>query len=153
MEQLPNKLSALLRIAVEDAQKIEKTPGYRLDMGTWHTPSGTAPVCRVCMAGAVMVARLDVPDEVGSEAAFAMLDWGIEKALDAIDDMRSGWMSSAARSLGLSLTSDQSAGLKRMQDRLLEGGSGRPGDDTLLIDRLPWPRYLEIAAELEGMGL
>jgi hypothetical protein len=65
---LPRKLSALLRLAVEDALRVESTPGYKLDMNQWVTPAGQVgreyvnanpdpENCRVCMAGAVMVNR------------------------------------------------------------------------------------------------
>lgn len=59
MIALPNTLSGLLELAVQDAQKCEALPElYRLDMGQWHTPE--AGVCVICMAGAVIAQTLGV---------------------------------------------------------------------------------------------
>ncbi len=106
MSQLPDKLSALLRVAVADARKIEATPGYVLAMQTWHEPitaddfEGTDDMvgkCAVCMAGAVMAQTFGAAptDDVvpGDYAAdrFKLL---------AIDDMRTGQFGYALRTLG-----------------------------------------------------
>lgn len=37
-KKLPDKLSTLIRVAVEDAKKIEKDPRYILNMDIWHMP-------------------------------------------------------------------------------------------------------------------
>lgn len=49
---LPDKASALLRLAVADARKVSKMKTRVLDMEVWHQPDGGK--CAVCMAGAVM---------------------------------------------------------------------------------------------------
>lgn len=51
--KLPNKPSELIRKALEDMEQVEKMPGYRIDLETWHDPS--REVCEVCLAGATMV--------------------------------------------------------------------------------------------------
>lgn len=83
-------MCGILRRAVEDAIAVEKMEGYRLNMGVWHMPNG---VCKVCMAGAVMVKTLDVdrncksdPNDFGSD---------IEMKLYAINRLRMGGVKEA----------------------------------------------------------
>lgn len=150
MIELPRKLSALLRIAVEDAQKAEATPGYVLHMGTWHSPRHDG-VCRVCMAGAVMAMRLEVPrDQDTGVSACA----GNGDALNAVDDMRVLEFEEAAWSLGVQLTDDQSDAIDAIRADYREhlasvedfsGGGAK--------NHLPWPNYLAIANRLEQVGL
>lgn len=108
---LPARLSTLLRVAVEDAKKIQRTPGYKCDrstMGMWHDPQydldatslqtvpcGTA----VCLAGAVMVRRLGaakdrslVPRQFSQSGAEKP---GVPEKLRAINEMRTGHFTNA----------------------------------------------------------
>jgi len=48
---LPDKLSDIILIALEDLRKVERSKKYKVYMGVWHSPNG---VCSVCFAGAVM---------------------------------------------------------------------------------------------------
>lgn len=63
MIALPNKLSGLLELAVEDAQRCAALPDiYTLDMGNWHYGrrmriNGQIH-CNVCMAGSVIAQTL-----------------------------------------------------------------------------------------------
>jgi hypothetical protein len=83
-KKLPEKASALLRIAVEDARKLQKTKGFKLNMRDWVAPKGKA--CEVCMAGAVMVCRLGVRTD-----RYVMPDsTDFEDALECINSMRCG---------------------------------------------------------------
>jgi hypothetical protein len=157
--QLPNKLSALLRLAVADAQKCEAMPEtYVLDMSNWHAPDGAG--CNVCMAGAVIAQTLLIPpsEDVGYNS------FGEEKrrALGAIDDMRTGAFATAHRFLKLSgPTRDQDlamvdAGeLVRSAYRVDNLDHFDEDEDEPLdhFGRAPWPVYLEAAAILEGAGL
>lgn len=54
---LPDKLSELILVALEDLEKAEKHPDYHVDMGLWHCPNGR---CSVCFAGSVMAFGLGV---------------------------------------------------------------------------------------------
>lgn len=59
--RLPNKPSALLRLALDDLNKVEKQDGYKVNMASWHTPALAAPAtnkCQVCLAGAAMAKSL-----------------------------------------------------------------------------------------------
>ena len=58
---LPHVPSQLLRLALADLRKVERTPGYAIDMSTYHHVSrGT---CTVCLAGSVMVGTLGMPTD------------------------------------------------------------------------------------------
>lgn len=56
---LPDKPSELLTIALESLDEVKRDKRYVIDMASWHTPSGD--VCYVCLAGAVMARKLNVP--------------------------------------------------------------------------------------------
>ena len=58
-DTLPDKLSDLLELALDDLETTEKDPRYMIDMGEWHTP--TNGKCMVCLAGAVMAQTIGVP--------------------------------------------------------------------------------------------
>lgn len=82
--KLPEKPSALIRLAVRDLEKAERARNYKVDMGTWHTPNGK---CRVCFAGAVMAGTLGAsrkdclsPQSFGDDAA----------KLESLDYFRTG---------------------------------------------------------------
>ena len=147
---LPTKLSALLRIGVGDAKKIEHTAGYELDMHRWHTPpDDEVKVCSVCMAGAVMVFRLNA----NAEKELHPSDFGGPEghtyfALTAIDSMRVGNFGGACRRLRIDPTKAQQEALD-----LATSVIGRlyqySGDET----RASWEDYLEVATQLEAAGL
>jgi len=48
---LPDKLSDVIMIALEDLRKVERSKKYKIDMGLWHEPNGA---CSVCFAGALI---------------------------------------------------------------------------------------------------
>ena len=50
--KLPGQPSKLIRIALADLEKVEKSPAYVIDMSRWHEPRGER--CYVCLAGAVI---------------------------------------------------------------------------------------------------
>lgn len=56
---LPDKPSELIRLALGDLRKIEGTPGYVVDMAAWYDRTRTE--CHVCLAGAVMASRFEIP--------------------------------------------------------------------------------------------
>ncbi|MCZ6897657.1 MAG: hypothetical protein O7D95_02960 [Betaproteobacteria bacterium] len=86
------KLSQWVELALDDLKKVERSPKYSIDMGTWHEPNGT---CAVCMAGSIMAKtlgadiELDVmPDDYSDK---------IRRALEAIDYIRVGNIMSAIK--------------------------------------------------------
>lgn len=65
-DPLPDKLSALIRVALKDLQAVEKDPRYGVNMGFYHTtvfPSVKEAGCVVCFAGAVMSCSLEANPE------------------------------------------------------------------------------------------
>jgi hypothetical protein len=144
MTELPNKLSALLRLAVADAQKCEAMPDvYTLDMLVWHAPKNDR--CAVCMAGAVIAQTLGVRPDQEREPGLDFEDH-TENALDAINSMRGGYFRIAAEVLSVDMAN----------------GAGAALDDAATVvrkayvdgDRIaPWSTYLRAAEILEAAGL
>lgn len=58
MTTLPDKPSDLIRLALSDLARCERSPKYEIDMGDWHRPNGK---CLVCLAGSVMAKTLEAP--------------------------------------------------------------------------------------------
>lgn len=137
---LPKTMSGLLRLAVTDARKLQKTKGYKLDMRVFVAKP--AKVCRVCMAGAVMVRELGMRPPPRFADPEDSADRATEQALYAIDNMRLGEFAEAARELGAKI-SDYQAG------RL----SGYLEAYTMRAGRYPWEAYLKVADMLEEDGL
>lgn len=79
MTTLPDKPSALIRLALDDLAKVEAMPEmYRVEMGEWHNPHHDDAKCRVCLAGSVIARTLgaapgdfmepsDYPDDVADK--------------------------------------------------------------------------------------
>lgn len=59
LKLLPDKPSALIRVALADLRAVENSPNYDVNMALWHCPAVDADdTCTVCFAGAVMAQRL-----------------------------------------------------------------------------------------------
>ena len=87
MKQLPDTLSALIRLAVKDMDLVKADPNYELDMNFWHTPDLTK--CHVCMAGSVIAKTLNCFSEQSLfPSRFA--DAGIRKKLWSLNSVRLG---------------------------------------------------------------
>lgn len=140
---LPKKLSALLRLAVRDAQAIEKMDGYELYMYNYHRPA-YGDTCYVCMAGAVMATSLGADRRKSTGPS----DFGaLEGRLRAIDGMREGLVDFAAELAEINLTDDQVSVARDVgefiRDRIIDIETGRA----------PWRTYLAAANRLEKAGL
>lgn len=57
--KLPDTLSGLLRVALDDLEKVEQMPDYTINMSVWHRPYNTlrGRGCSVCLAGSMLVTR------------------------------------------------------------------------------------------------
>jgi len=96
---LPRKMSKLIRIALRDLEKAEKSRSYIVDMGTWHLPVDNK--CYVCLAGSAMAFSLNVKkNEFHTPSDLA----GNAEQLSAIDWLREGDVSFAAGDLDLRVT-------------------------------------------------
>ncbi len=96
---LPAKPSALIRIAMDDLNKVERLKGYEVDMGRWHDIGYEDGKCRVCFAGAVMAQTLGVkPDEAREPHSFGH---DTSSKLKALDDFRVGYVYAGLSRMGV----------------------------------------------------
>lgn len=147
----PKTLSGWVRAAVEDAQRLSKTPGFRLNMGEWnYVRPGPQPVCQVCLGGAAMVGRgVTGPGvgPVGYVLNHAKEEVDISYILDCI---RTGDV------LGLELWGlpegiVEDPGLIQLCSVIneeVEGGEHEHGIEGLAN----WGCYLAVAGRLEALG-
>ena len=94
-DTLPDTLSDLLTVALDDLAKVEADPRYAVAMKDWHRPYSTGR-CNVCLAGAVMakslgcpIARID-PYELGQQ---------IKTKLHVLNSLRQGFVGYACEEL------------------------------------------------------
>lgn len=97
-QELPDKPSELIRLALKDLARVKRDPRYSVDMGTWHGLDLRGK-CHVCLAGAVMACRLPTdPSRSFHPENFSL---GIEDKLRALDQFRQGKMNRALEHLGV----------------------------------------------------
>lgn len=94
MKKLPNKMSALICVALKDLSLVERSKKYRVDMNSYHTPDENRTVCSVSLAGSVMAKTLGTPSFFERNPS----DFGTDTSnkLDAIDFLSTGRVSTAA---------------------------------------------------------
>ncbi len=90
-DPLPEKLSALVRLAVADLVACERDPAYRISMETYHAPLDDL-CCWVCLAGTVIAKRLDAAPwhDVKPHDFIRSIDWKL-LALDVIRQGNINW--------------------------------------------------------------
>ena len=109
--QLPDKLSDLLQVGLNDLAKCEADERYHIDMNVWHSVQERLPPpeqcttmmvepverCVVCMAGSVMGQSLGIPADISVMPQDMTVEVGPENAakLAALDALRMGLVSSA----------------------------------------------------------
>lgn len=164
---LPNKLYKLLRIAVDDAEKLDSDPRFNLAMGTWISKIDDGP-CNVCLAGAVMVCELNALKnkefrrtlEDNGNAALSPHDVTtsrkVAEKLEAIDDMRAGRIRAAAYTV-LGKRSAANRFFKELSsaEHLVLGLAESAITDNYMSDigRAPWEDYRVAADLLEMLDL
>lgn len=93
MKKLPNKPSALIRVALVDIEKADKLKDVVVDMGVYHSrefPYGTDPrPCRVCFAGATLLGSAESMDG-HADLMPGDFDERTEAKLKALDCFRTG---------------------------------------------------------------
>ena len=143
---LPEKDSDLLDLAVTDAIRASKKPGYRLNMGVWadrdkltRGPNKGKTVCHVCMAGAVMTQTLGDRPTAHTPQLNPFNGHTFGDKLRRINEMRTGCFRWALQG------TPQRAALDAA--RALVGE--HYNDDT---GRAPWRIYRKAAAILRGGG-
>lgn len=91
MNKLPDKPSELLMVAMEDLEKCENDPSYKIEMSEWVDCRDL--VCEVCHAGAVIVHTLKVRGSNNGELISPSdFDEDTEVKLLAIDNIREGYV-------------------------------------------------------------
>jgi hypothetical protein len=80
---LPDTLSALMRVAMSDLERVENDANYRVDMSCWHVHH--KDLCSVCLAGSVLTRTLDPVETYRFNDCF-----DLDRKLTAIDYARSG---------------------------------------------------------------
>lgn len=92
--KLPNKISALIRVALDDLATIEKRKKvYEIVMDKWHVAREPDwNLCEVCFAGVVIAMKIDDPDRTVSPDEFDNVTYG---KLRALDSLREGNISTA----------------------------------------------------------
>lgn len=94
MKKLPNKPSELIKVALADLAKCERSKKYVIEMGNWHVlrPNNK---CEVCFAGAVMAKTLKLGG-ISLDADWVPRNFGCHfdedtaSKLYALDDLRTG---------------------------------------------------------------
>lgn len=127
---LPKIPSQLIRIALKDLEKAERTPKTRINMGTWYDTNGS---CTVCLAGSVMAntlkeqselvkakKRIEYPSFYNDGSEFNLypdLYRSNSSQLFAINNLREGTLDDAARRLGLSYSAEFVAASKQIKEQ------------------------------------
>jgi hypothetical protein len=96
MSSLPDKPSELIRLALADLVKCERSKKYRIHMSDWHVPNSQ---CAVCLAGAVMAQTLGA--DITEERMPCDYDESLADPLNALNNFRVGNCTGAFRTLDL----------------------------------------------------
>ena len=101
---LPDKPSELIRVALKDLEAVEASDKYGVSMVLWHAQEKRGGPCFVCLAGAVMAARLGASpnEDLGPEDFPA----GVSGKLQALDAFREGHVNVGFMMMGLSPPAD-----------------------------------------------
>lgn len=89
MNELPDKASELIRLALADLRKSEENPNHVINMMEWHAPF-PCERCMVCLAGAVMANTLKIPDNVSASPSNGSFSTDTCKKLIALNAFRVG---------------------------------------------------------------
>lgn len=99
---LPDKLSALILVALDDLGRVEASSQHTVHMSRWHDRISTGPMdlksCHVCFAGGVMAFSLNAQ----STRTVSPHEWGeaIRVKLYALNSVRVGLVSEALALMG-----------------------------------------------------
>ncbi len=95
------KMSRLIKIALADLAKVERSKKYVVDMDAWHGPvdDGDEVRCAVCFAGSVMAKSL----KENLTRSFDPTNFISSRQLYALNYLRHGYTRSAACELGVDM--------------------------------------------------
>lgn len=156
MEKLPEKTSALIRVALADLIKCEADDRFVIDMNYWHShmrvePGNTEKRCFVCLAGAALSQTAAIPHEWATNDvwdALARNDANRQRVF-ALDCVREGNIVTAVERVEAWTTNpvDRAVKLRRIEDaHRYEYRSYSDDPDAFKV-------WLElVAADLEQVG-
>jgi hypothetical protein len=101
--QLPNKLSECIKVALHDLELCKNDDRYIIDFQKWHDIINTSPgqfntntfKCSVCFAGSVMAKTLQA--DIKTRCIPSDFSYEDHVRLSALDDIRQGYVKSALR--------------------------------------------------------
>lgn len=98
-DELPNKPSELITVALDDLVLAEQHPKYLIGMDIWHDPQDDTPdpVCKVCLAGAAMAFTLKMPRTAEVMHPLDEFDEDTASKLEALNDIRHGDVDGASQ--------------------------------------------------------
>ena len=96
-QELPDKPSQLIYMALGDLEKVENDDRYTVDMVKYHVAEDDT--CYVCLAGAVMAKRLPTHPTVSISPSLFRKD--IEDKLQALDEFRTHSINAGLGRMGL----------------------------------------------------
>ncbi|MCY4431983.1 MAG: hypothetical protein OXC11_16550 [Rhodospirillales bacterium] len=96
--RLPAKLHELLDIAIADIDALDRDL-YVPDYGNWLNWSPKEEICYVCLAGGVMIGRLEFPRDIDVWSPHDYMEEEHACKLDAIDSLRTGAIETAVESI------------------------------------------------------
>ena len=149
MIKLPTTPSVLIRLAVDDARKLDRKV-YKPSFRSWHEPVRTREKhngqhCLVCFGGAVMAGTLRRP---ANKYCTPFMDGlgVVHKQLNALEEFRLGNVLSGVRFMGITVTQEQAREMKRWDVSKYKAFNSWEHFDLFLSHQL------SIAHRLEDMG-
>lgn len=136
-DTLPNELSDLLDVAVQDLVKVERSPRYIVDMCSWYLKETDGP-CQVCLAGAVLAKSvLKEPPVVDIDSIEPrQMRASIRRKMVALDGLRVGNIVRAYGNLKGKMMANLSPGLLARLDKLERSIVGYAANPTLFKKQL-----------------
>lgn len=159
-DRLPNKLSELLTVAVNDFRKVlkRKIKGVTPNMGVWVAKNTSDGPCQVCLAGAALVGTCKVKPIVG-EALYSVPVPVMRKA-HAINNLRTGdafrALDRLSSVIGYTDPSQEQINALAEAGRLIRNNyrdESRYGKDARYDGRAPLKVYDKAAQILAAAGL
>ena len=106
LDPLPNTLSALIKVAVTDASKLDRKkydPHYMNFHAGRQSSSWVSAPCLICEAGAVMASRFSFNYDEYAHPRHQCFPLTVQNKLFALDDARMGKYVRALRRLGVEI--------------------------------------------------
>lgn len=139
------KPSEVIFMALDDLAAVEKNKKlFKVDMGTYHDFREETKKCHVCLAGALLVNRLDFDPKNDDEFFFRDIPDAVKDRLYALDEFRCGHIREGLDLMGV-------AHPPYLVEEIYI--PPYPTDATLPEKRKFKAAMLKMADALEGMGL